>query len=163
MPMTARKYQARQSGVTMIEILITILVLAIGLTGVMTMEAVAIKTNHQAYLRTQAILQAQEMADRMHANLQGVSDGDYIMSTAPTTPTTNCLSAACTTTEMATFDKWEWDQGNKKLLPDSTATITYDSVAETHSITVNWKEEGNDTIVTKSFSFVYKPLPIYLL
>lgn len=148
---------------TMIEILITVLVLAIGLTGVMAMESLAIKTNHQAYMRTQALLQAQEMADRMHANLKGVNDGNYIMATTPTTPTTNCLSASCNPSEMATFDKWEWDQGNKKLLPDSTAAISYDAVAETHTITINWKEEGNDSIETRTFSFVYKPLPIYLL
>ena len=153
----------RQTGVTMIEVLITILILAIGLTGVMSMEAIAIKTNHQAYLRTQAILQVQAMADRMHANLKGVDDGNYVMGTTPTTPTQNCLTGGCTPAQMAIFDKWEWDQDNKALLPDSTATITYDSVAETHTITVNWKEEGNDAVVNKSFSFVYKPLPLYLL
>lgn len=152
----------RQSGMTMIEVLITILVLAIGLTGVMSMEAIAIKSNHQAYLRTQAILQAQDLADRMHANLKGVEDGDYVITSAPTTPAKNCLSTACSTAELALFDKWEWDQSNKKLLPDSTATVSFDSTAKSYTMTINWKEEGNGTIETKSFSFVYKPLPVYM-
>lgn len=155
--------RAEQSGLTMIEVLITILVLAIGLTGVLSMEAIAIKTNHQAYLRTQALLQAQEMADRMHANLKGVEDTNYIMSTVPGTPTVNCLTASCTPAEMATFDKWEWYQGNLKLLPSSTASISYNSTDKTYTITINWQEEGNDSLDTKSFSFVYKPLPLYIL
>lgn len=153
----------KQSGMTMIEVLITILVLAIGLTGVMSMEAIAIKTNHQAYLRTQAILQVQEMADRMHANLKGVGDENYVMTSTPGTPGTNCLSASCTPAELAAFDKWEWDQGNEKLLPDHTAAISFNSTDKSYTITVGWKEEGNDALVSKSFSFVYKPLPIYAL
>lgn len=153
----------RQSGVTMIEVLITILVLAIGMTGVMATEALAIQTNHQAYLRTQAILQAQRMADRMHANLKGVSDGNYVMTTTPGTPSPNCLSASCTPAEMAAFDKWEWDQNNKTLLPSASATITFDSTDEFYTITINWKEETNNQSKDKSFSFVYKPLPLYIL
>jgi len=147
----------------MIEVLVTMLVGAIGLAGVMSMEAIAIKTNHQAYLRTQAILQAQDLADRMHANLQGVSDGDYATTIPTSPPSPNCLNASCTPAEMATFDKWEWQEANERLLPAGTGTITYSSLEEAHTITVAWKEEGNADVQDKSFSFVYKPLPIYLL
>ena len=155
--------QVKQRGVTMMEVLVTILVGAVGLAGVMGMEALAIKTNHQAYLRTQAILQAQDLADRMHANLKGVDDGDYATAIPTSQPSPNCLSANCTPEQLAAFDKWEWQQANERLLPAGAGTITYSSIEEAHTITVAWKEEGNAGTADKNFSFVYKPLPIYLL
>ena len=114
----------KQTGITMIEVLVTVLVLTIGLAGVMTMETVAIETNHQSYLRTQAILQAQEMADRMHANPNGVTDGHYATA-IPSAAPRSCLTNSCSTQQMAEFDKWEWEQGTKKHLPAGAGSISY--------------------------------------
>ena len=153
----------KQTGITMIEVLVTVLVLTIGLAGVMTMETVAIETNHQSYLRTQAILQAQEMADRMHANPNGVTDGDYATA-IPSTAPRSCLTNSCSTQQMAEFDKWEWEEGTKKHLPAGAGSISYSSLEQAHTITVSWTEEGSKTSGgTKSFSFVYKPMPLSLL
>lgn len=154
-----------QIGAGMIEILAAIVVLGVGLAGVMSMDGIALRKNHESFLRTQAILQAQEMAERMHANPAGVTDGDYKSAIPTSEPTPNCLSAACTTTQMAAFDKWEWNQGNANNLPCGGGSIADPNSIGAHTITISWAENDqacSDTDL-QSFSFFYKPLPLGLL
>ncbi|MFZ0257314.1 MAG: type IV pilus modification protein PilV, partial [Gammaproteobacteria bacterium] len=66
-----------QQGFSLIEVLITVLVLAIGLLGLAGLHAQALRFSHNAYLRSHATLLGNEMADRMRANLVGVAAGSY--------------------------------------------------------------------------------------
>ena len=59
----------RMSGVSLIEVLVTVVVLSIGLLGLAGMQATGSKFNHSAYLRSQAVNLAYDMADRMRANI----------------------------------------------------------------------------------------------
>lgn len=52
----------------MLEVLIALFILAIGLLGVVALQAESIKLNQQAYSSTQALFLANEMAERMRAN-----------------------------------------------------------------------------------------------
>lgn len=61
----------KQNGATLIEVLVTVIVLAIGLLGLARLQASGTKFNHAAYLRSQATNLAYDMADRMRANLGG--------------------------------------------------------------------------------------------
>jgi type IV pilus assembly protein PilV len=164
----------RQRGMTLIETLVAGIVLAIGMIGIVSMDAFSIRKNHEAYLRTQAILQAHEMADRMHANPVGVTDGHYASAFPGSEPSPNCLAASCTPAEMAAFDKWEWKTATTEILPGASVTITESSGA--YTITVSWVEDSNvisNILIdgqsftgdsqTKSFSFVYKPLPLSVI
>ncbi len=63
----------RQSGFPLLEVVIAILILAIGLLGLASLQAVSLQMNHSAYSRAQASNLAYEMADRMRSN----PDGDY--------------------------------------------------------------------------------------
>ncbi len=63
---------ARQRGVTLIEILITLLVLAIGLLGLAAIQGFSLKAGHTSYLRTQATNFAYEVADHARANRSAV-------------------------------------------------------------------------------------------
>ena len=62
-----------QRGVSLLEVLITVLVLSVGLLGLAALQATGTKFNHGAYLRTQATALAYEMSDRMRTNI----DGDF--------------------------------------------------------------------------------------
>ncbi len=71
--MTKRKenkvtFSNRQRGMTLIEILVTVLVLAVGLLGMASLTVGSLKNNQGAFLRTQATILAYDMADRMRAN-----------------------------------------------------------------------------------------------
>lgn len=55
-------------GVSLIEVLVTVVVLSIGLLGLAGLQASGTKFNHSAYMRSQAVNLAYDMADRMRAN-----------------------------------------------------------------------------------------------
>ncbi len=57
-----------QSGFSMVEILVSILILSFGLLGLAALQAVAMKNSHSAYYRNQATIMAHEVLDRIRAN-----------------------------------------------------------------------------------------------
>lgn len=61
-----------QRGASLIEVLVTILLLTIGLAGMAGLQLIGTKFNHSASMRTQATHMAYDVADRMRANLPNV-------------------------------------------------------------------------------------------
>lgn len=57
----------RAKGSTLLEVLVSIVVLSIGLLGLAGLQATSMKSNHSAYMRSQATLLAYDLADRMRA------------------------------------------------------------------------------------------------
>ena len=117
-------HRLNQSGVAMLEVLITIVILAFGLLGFAGLNAAGIVSNHSSYLRSQAALQAYDMADRIRANLTGANTSmsyDNI-SGAGTDP--GCILTGCTWVQMAAYDQWAWNAANAALLPAGTGTVT---------------------------------------
>lgn len=114
----------QQRGFTLIEVLIAILVFSIGLIGLAGMMVVAVKTNHSAYLRTQAGHLAQAMADRVRSNLAQVNayEGVYDPTTPPTNPCA-AASVACAPATIVTRDLSVWLNQVNALLPNPQAEI----------------------------------------
>lgn len=106
-------------GFTLIEVLVSTIILAIGLLGVASMQTLALKDNQDAFFSTQASSLAYEMSDRIAANIPkdpntGVKGGPWMSTTIPT-PTTTCTSTdTCNTTTgcdpdaMAKYDFCVW-------------------------------------------------------
>ena len=63
-----RSFSPRQHGVTLIEILITLLVLAVGLLGLAALQGISLQSGQVAYHGTQATNVAYEIADFARAN-----------------------------------------------------------------------------------------------
>jgi len=151
----------------MIEVLVALLVLSIGLLGLAALRATGLRYNHGAYLRSQAVVQAYDMADRMRANLPGVQAGAYnnlsgIPSTHP-----DCLGASCVPSDMAQFDLWQWNTANAALLPGGTGTVAIAAGAGgcviancVCTITMNWNEIEGGVPVAKSFSTTFQPFSV---
>jgi len=57
-----------QAGFTLIEILVAMLILAIGMLGIAAMQLRGLQYNHDAYLRSQVNLLAYNISDRMRLN-----------------------------------------------------------------------------------------------
>jgi len=60
---------SRQSGVSLIEVLVSVLLLTFGIVGMAGLQFNGTKFNHGAYLRSQGTSLAYDVADRMRANL----------------------------------------------------------------------------------------------
>jgi len=67
----------RQSGTTLLEILIAIIVFSLGLLGLMSAATLSIRTNQDAYTSTQAVNVAQQLMGAMRENRTSVIAGDY--------------------------------------------------------------------------------------
>lgn len=97
-----RLANSRQTGYLMIEVLITMFILAIGLLGVVGLQARAEQAETDSYQRTQALILAQDMADRISANRTVAFDtsaSPYVVPTsAPlgTGSAKNCSAPATT-------------------------------------------------------------------
>lgn len=85
-------------GFTLLEVLIALLIFSLGLMGLAGLLTTSVKTNHSAYLRTQAIFLAQGMADRMRANPLGLWNSSYNLNTVSTTAGTAPAAASLTGT-----------------------------------------------------------------
>ncbi|HHJ37997.1 MAG TPA: type IV pilus modification protein PilV [Methylothermaceae bacterium] len=121
-----------QSGFTLVEILVSVLVLGIGLLGLAGLQTTGLKSNHSANLRTQATLLAYDMADRIRANKAGVDGGFY---DKPTATDKGCVWDGntpnnCTAQELAQHDAQEWLDTLARELPQGTGIVCKDSTPD---------------------------------
>jgi type IV pilus assembly protein PilV len=129
--------QDKSHGFSLIEVLVSLIVFSIGLLGLVSLQMTTLNYNTNAYLRTLAIFKAEDIADRMRANLTAVSNGDYNAPTSSGIQNLNCLgndsggqpnpSVSCTSTQMALHDIFEWKDSIQTELPNGQAAICLDS------------------------------------
>jgi len=104
---------SKQAGVSILEVLLSVLILASALILLVGHQTNVIKINDSNSERLQALFIAQEMAARMRANPEGIATSYTAAATAldtcPANPAVNCSGsgAACTSAEVASFDVWE--------------------------------------------------------
>ena len=83
---------------------------------------------------------AYDMANRMRANLEGVSDNEYNnISGIPDDP--GCITTGCSAEQLADYDAREWNTALAELLPSGAGTVVGNS--STFVITVRWDELRN--------------------
>lgn len=152
-----KKIPNNQSGFTLLEILITILIMTIGLLGLAGLQVVALRSNNTSYLRSQAVIQAYDMADRMRANLPGVVAGAYnAISGTPTAQ--DCESSTCTPAQMATYDARQWNIANAALFPSGQGTVV-SGANSTFTIAISWDDDRDGDVDSNdaTFSTVFRP------
>jgi type IV pilus assembly protein PilV len=64
-------------GFTLIEVLITIVILAVGLLGLALMQMTSLSNQLESYQRAQAMLSLEDMANRIRVNSVAARAGDY--------------------------------------------------------------------------------------
>jgi type IV pilus assembly protein PilV len=69
--------RARARGASLIEVMIAVLVLAVGMLGMAALQAVTLKNSGSAAQRSTAIIQSYAMLDMMRANLDAARAGQY--------------------------------------------------------------------------------------
>jgi type IV pilus assembly protein PilV len=69
----------RQNGVGLIEVLVAVLVMAIGLLGIAALQATALRNSQSSLERSQAVVLSYAILDAMRANLTEARAGGYDM------------------------------------------------------------------------------------
>ncbi len=108
----------RQRGLTLIEVLVTLIILSIGLLGLAGLQGAAKRSSHQAYQRTLATQLVDGIIERIRANPAaaagyhtGTSSPLGAASKGDSAPSPNCSSGStCTSAQLATHDLWSWEQ-----------------------------------------------------
>jgi len=137
-------------GFTLIEVLIAMLVLAVGLLGLASLQVKSLSNTQSAYNRSLATMLAYDLVERMRANIieaRKYEASAYITITPPTLATAqaNCyIATGCSENRMANNDLFEWNQAVTFNLPSGVVAITV--VAPIYTITVTW-DDNHDGVV----------------
>jgi len=134
-----------QQGFSLLEVLIAVVVVSIGFLATARMQVEGLRSSQSAYFSSQATLMMRDMADRMRANSNGVTDGHYRnVETSNSTAWPGCIASE----SYAPPNAVEF----RPTLPSSAnieakGTVTYDAGANTYTVTVSWSEriEAIDT------------------
>jgi len=153
----------KQDGVSLLEVLIALVTIAIGIMGISAMQVRTMSAAADTDQRSVAMLKAQDLADRMRANRPGIAAylGNYdntfcdavpakVCADGSTTPAANCSSA-----EVANFDVWDVlcaaDGGAESGLVDWSFSVACDDPAADCSAAVsqatissNWYMRSDD-------------------
>ena len=113
---------AQQSGIGLIEILVALLILAIGVLGLTALQSTGLQNNRTAYMRTQATVLAYDIIDRMRANSAQANTGSYIVALGAASGT--ACTASCTPAQIATTDLIDWKGDLALQLPQGDGVIT---------------------------------------
>jgi type IV pilus assembly protein PilV len=145
----------KNTGFTLIEVLIAMLVLAVGLLGLAGLQATSLSNAQSAYNRSQSTQLAYLLADNMRANVAGVAA--YTGSAAQIA---NCLTTVgCTPAQMAQNDLYQWNLAVTTALPGGVGGIAVAVVggANVYTITISWTDKNNNGVpVSTSFTTSFR-------
>lgn len=102
--------QRYQKGVGLVEVLVALLLLAVGVLGYSILQIRAVDASSEALSRSQGMLILRSLAENMRANPTGQNAypvavrGFTNITSAPTTPSPSCINSVCTPAQMANFD-----------------------------------------------------------
>lgn len=106
----------KQTGLSMIEVLVAIAILSIGLLGTAALQVQSKRANLGSVERTLASMLVNDMFERMRANagqlevyLTEMDDSQQVGYSSGTAPA-NCVDNSCTSEVLATWDVWNWEQ-----------------------------------------------------
>lgn len=136
-----------QHGFTLLEILIAVLISAIGLLGLAGLTTTALQLNQSSYQRTQAIALMEDLLDRIRVNRNQANNYARAFSDPVPTINTDCRSNNCTPTQLASFDLADWFTQVQQL-PGAAADIEISTPQNANTINVTiqlrWNERGSD-------------------
>lgn len=133
--------QSYQRGINLVEVMVSLVILSMGLLGLVTLQGLGTQYSNKSYFRTQAIVQAYDIIDRMRANLSAASTGDYTHDPMPEDYSTDCGRDGCSTRDLAHYDLVNWNTHNARLLPDGAGLITRQG--DVFTVKINWREVSN--------------------
>lgn len=157
-----------QSGFSLVEVIVALIIIAVGLLGIAKLQALALSVTGGSRTRALAALEASSLAATMHADRDywsatpaaGITVTDTSTGTTGSVNTTdttlqpainaspNCKSPAaggsapCSAVDMAAYDLTLWADNMIKVMRGSITAIACTNVNSTESctITITWQE-----------------------
>ncbi len=144
------RHTTRADGFTIVEVLISLLILSVGLMGLASLQVVGLQNTQGGAQRAQAAYLAYDITDRMRTNTAAVTAGSYNLA-APVPGQgqvaivmVDCFGAAanCSTAQMAAHDLGQWQTQLGAYLNNGTGAIaTVDNGTTTQvTVTIQWAD-----------------------
>ena len=170
-----KKSTKPQHGFSMIEVLVSLVVIGVGMLGMSGLQIASMKGTTNAHSRNVASMLAFELGEKMRANPEGVAGGLYANSDTCGTTLNQCRTSLCTPEQIARVDVQEVkcgvlrygkrEGGVTNLLPGGTLTISCDGGCDQpdamHDVAITWgdlnvhkDQEGSNTTRTVSVSIL---------
>ena len=165
----------RSTGFSIIELLIAVLVMAVGILGIAGLQVVSLQQNRSALFRAEATQMANDIMDRIRANPAAIY-APVLIDAIPVSTARDCKTNSCTPVQMAGYDIASWkcalnpqdadgdtyticgtlqitktSDMSSSSLPQGAGSVTL--TATTYEITVRWVDDraGNTkSIVLRS-------------
>jgi type IV pilus assembly protein PilV len=126
----------RATGMTLAEVLVTLLLVSTGLLGIAALQLTSLKSNQEAHVRVQATTLAADILDRMRANSNAARSGAYNVAF-------NGTGAAGT---LAGIDLAAWQAQIDAVLPggtDNAAGMVQVDGNNIATVTIRWGQRAD--------------------
>jgi len=149
----------KAAGFTLLEVMVALLILSVGLLGLAGLQIAGLRSNQNSYYRLQATLLAQDLTERMRANMVGARLGAYDAASADGS-NVDCTSTVCTPERMAGYDLAQWREDVARQLPAGTGEICKGAPAcgdgEAYTVTIRW-DEKRAGVPNREFATSFQP------
>ncbi|WP_052761373.1 type IV pilus modification protein PilV [Sedimenticola thiotaurini] len=129
--MNTLKIKKHQQGFTLIEVMVSVIVLAIGLLGMAGLQTVTLQNGQSAYMRSQATILAYDIMDRMRINRDQAINGSYDLAL-------NATPSSGSGVHQQDLTAWVADLA--EALPAGDGSVDCTSVSGLCSIVVQWDD-----------------------
>jgi len=147
-----------QRGVTLLEVLVSIVVMALGLLGILGTQMRTLADTQTGVRRAQAIRLIEDLSERMHANPSAINSAalnNYVIGWSDAGSAGACPDpAGCTSADLATDQIKDWKLSVEKNLPPGNAmTFLVGGANAQLGVLISWheNERSTDTDYTKYF------------
>ena len=136
-----------QRGITLLESLVAIVILAIAILGMLGVQLRTLADTQTGVRRAQAVRLIEDFAERIKSNPQGFAQFPTFVGTfdATTSPAVQCDIAVCTPAQLAQWDVNKWRAAVSGTLPMGQAAVfasTDETIAGTRrqlGVIVGWR------------------------
>ncbi len=147
-----------EAGFTMVEVLVALVVLAIGLLGIAALLLKSLQSGRTATYRTQAVNLAADLADRIRMN-RTAQDGYATLFADAEVEDTDCdTTGGCSDVALASTDLSRWKATLAQVLPNGQGQVVVTDPLgagepTNYVITVQWSEAGEAAFVSFQIGF----------
>lgn len=135
-----------EGGFTLLEVLISLAILAVGMLGMIALQQEALQYSHAAFIDSQAQFLLADMAERIRAN-KGEAAHSIAYSEAAAAAV-DCERHSCTPGDMARWDIAQWRAlvEDPAYLPQGESQIQCEGLTRTCVISIRyaWRQLGVD-------------------
>ena len=139
---------SRYRGDTMIEVLVTVLILAVGVLGVAAMQVTTYQNLNVSHSASIAAIVAEDFSERMRANGTEALADTYNHSADPGAAYTDCNANVCSTSQLAGYDIGTWWEALGANLPSGRGQVARNAGTNTFTLTVRWDEDRSGSTGT---------------